>query len=98
MLGDPVGVVGDHDASAGKFEGVGIAADVRATDACVIVAPEVDAIAGALSILIDDGNMRRRVGERARELAERQYSTTAMAQRLSELYASLSPLRVEQKT
>jgi hypothetical protein len=26
MLGDPVGVIRDHDASAGKFEGVGIAA------------------------------------------------------------------------
>jgi glycosyltransferase involved in cell wall biosynthesis len=70
-------------------EGVGIAGEVRAAAAGCLVAPEPHAIAVALAQLLDDGEERERMGQRALTFARREYSTATMAQRLMALYASL---------
>ena len=73
--------------------GVGIAAQAREAGACLVVAPEPDAIAAALAQSLDDDTGRRRMGERGRALAQREYSTATMAARLMDLYLDLTSRR-----
>ena len=70
-------------------QGVGIAEESQAAGASLAVAPEPDAIADALSHLLEDDEGRRHMGEKARSWAEREYSTRTMALRLLDLYATL---------
>jgi glycosyltransferase involved in cell wall biosynthesis len=69
-------------------KGVGIAPEVKDANAGRVVAPEVASIATALRELLDDPDIRKLTGERARQFALQHYSTEAMARALISLYAS----------
>lgn len=71
-------------------QGVGIAGEIEAAGAGWVVAPDPSSIATAIALALDDVGNRKRMGERARLFAEREYSTDAMATRLVSLYASLA--------
>ena len=62
--------------------GVGIAEEICSLGAGLVVAPDPDAIAEALTQMLDDEEGRRHMGKQARALAEREYSTAVMAARL----------------
>jgi glycosyltransferase involved in cell wall biosynthesis len=70
--------------------GVGIAEESVAAGGSVVVAPEPEAIAGAIIDLLEDGDRRRDMGQNARVWSEREFSTETMATRLIDLYATLS--------
>jgi glycosyltransferase involved in cell wall biosynthesis len=70
--------------------GVAIAEHVQSSGAGLAVEPEPEAIARALGGLIRDSGRRREMGERGRQLARREYSTTAMAVRLVALYENIT--------
>jgi glycosyltransferase involved in cell wall biosynthesis len=70
-------------------EGVAIAKEVSEAGAGLVVAPHPPTIAAAIVRLLDDDDYRRRMGERAKSYAEREYSTAKMTQRLMALYESV---------
>lgn len=57
------------------------------------VVRDEDELAARLSELADDPNLRRRLGDHARETARTRYSVGEMARRYDELYGSAAPLR-----
>ena len=68
-------------------EGVAIAAAIEQAGAGIRVRPEAPAVTQALEhILGADPALARAMGQRAKELAETEFSTAAMAQRLISLY------------
>ena len=70
--------------------GVAIAGDVQQAGAGLAVAPDPGSLARALVQVLGDEALRRDMGARARQFAERQYSTRAMAERLTALYRHLA--------
>jgi glycosyltransferase involved in cell wall biosynthesis len=69
---------------------VAIAGDVQQAGAGLAVAPDPGSLARALVQVLGDEALRRDMGARARQFAERQYSTRAMAERLTALYRHLA--------
>jgi glycosyltransferase involved in cell wall biosynthesis len=69
--------------------GVGIAEESLAAGSSAVVAPEPEAIAGAIVDLLEDGDRRRNMGQKAKVWSEREFSTETMATRLIDLYAGL---------
>lgn len=65
---------------------VALAADVAGDDAVVLVNREPKPLADALCALLDDEEKRKQLGARARDVALRDYSLTAMGNRLRALY------------
>jgi glycosyltransferase involved in cell wall biosynthesis len=74
-------------------EGVGIAEDIERAGAGVVVLPEPGAIAAALLYVLDKEDRRRHMGQQARRLAEQEYSTAVMSERLIALYQEVSAFR-----
>jgi glycosyltransferase involved in cell wall biosynthesis len=74
--------------------GVGIAGEVQAAGAGLVVEPEPAAIAEALAKLVDDESQRRIMGERGRQLALQNYDVAVMAERLLRLYRNIFNSRV----
>jgi glycosyltransferase involved in cell wall biosynthesis len=71
--------------------GVAVAAEIAQAGAGVAVAPEPTAMAAALErLLAADGSLRQIMAERARSLAEREFSSARMAERLIALYADIA--------
>jgi glycosyltransferase involved in cell wall biosynthesis len=70
--------------------GVAIAAQVESSGAGLVVEPEPEAIARAVERLLSDENLRRKMGESGRQLAQREYSAATMAARLVALYQSVA--------
>jgi glycosyltransferase involved in cell wall biosynthesis len=70
--------------------GVAIAKRVELAGAGFAVEPEPAAITEALVELVSDKARRRTMGERGQELARRDYSPIAMADRLVSLYRSIA--------
>jgi glycosyltransferase involved in cell wall biosynthesis len=81
-------------------EGVAIAAAIEQAGAGISVRPEAPAVAHALErVLGAEPAVARTMGLRARQLAETEFSTTAMAQRLIALYEQVRrPPRLEART
>ena len=71
-------------------QGVAIAKDVSQAGAGFSVAPHPPAIAAAILRMLHEEDCRRRMGERAKSYAEREYSTARMTQRLMALYKSVT--------
>ena len=69
---------------------VGIAPDVAVFEAGLIVACRVDALAAALKSLTGDSLLRKNLGENARRLANRCFSTEAMTGSLISLYQGIA--------
>jgi glycosyltransferase involved in cell wall biosynthesis len=70
--------------------GVGIAGAVEDAGAGIAVAPEPAAIAQALTRLLnEDAAVRADRAQRARQLAQREFATPVMAQRLTSLYEEI---------
>jgi len=76
--------------------GVGIAEESLAAGGSIVVAPEPEAIAGAIIDLLWDSDRRRKMGQEARVWSEREFSTETMAARLLDLYAALASSRQSQ--
>lgn len=74
-------------------QGVALAKDVEEAGAGLVTAPEPDAIARALEQLLGDDALRRDMGARGKALAERQYSTRVMAEKLIALYEDIRSRR-----
>ncbi len=70
-------------------KGVAIAEDVQEAGAGLAVAPEPAPIAEAIARILGNETLRHEMGRRAREFAEREYSTYAMAERLIALYKDI---------
>ena len=69
--------------------GVAIGHSAQAVGACIVVSPEPNAIANALTELLVDEALRRTLGERAREFARENFSEQAMVDKLSGLYRKI---------
>jgi glycosyltransferase involved in cell wall biosynthesis len=67
-------------------EGVAIATEVACAGAGLAVTPDPHAIAEALERILGNDDVRHEMGRRGLGLAEREYSTRAMAERLIMLY------------
>lgn len=65
---------------------VGLAAEVSATGAGVVVAGEPKDIADAIVALLDQPDLRRSMGERGRSVAASKYSWPAVARRMQLVY------------
>ncbi len=76
-------------------EGVGIAREVSEAGAGLVTAPDSASVASALARLLDDANFRHSLGRRAKVFAEREYSTSRMAERLLALYEDVISVRRE---
>jgi glycosyltransferase involved in cell wall biosynthesis len=70
--------------------GVAIAAAIEEAGAGFAVAPEPDAIAGAITRLLSDPALRRQMASRAGELARRKYSIEAMGSGLVDMYTRIA--------
>jgi glycosyltransferase involved in cell wall biosynthesis len=70
--------------------GVAIADSIAAAGAGLVTEPDASSIAEALNRLLGDEELLRNMGTRGRELAEREYSSSVMANRLLELYSSVA--------
>lgn len=70
-------------------EGVGIAREVSDAGAGLVTAPDPASVADALARLLDDKEFRHVLGERAKVFAEKEYSTSKMAERLLALYGDV---------
>ena len=77
-----------------------LATDIRShtqaldRDCAELVAPDAASVAAGFDRLFDDGAYRTRLGLRAREKVEREYSVTAFKQRVSRVYARLATLQL----
>jgi glycosyltransferase involved in cell wall biosynthesis len=68
----------------------GIPEDVVDGESAIVVAPgDVTALAGAISTLLGDAGLRRRLGARAREVYEERFSAEPFVDALSGLYGEL---------
>jgi len=68
----------------------GIPEDVVDGESAIVVAPgDVTALAGAISTLLGDAGLRRRLGARAREVYEQRFSAEPFIDALSGLYGEL---------
>lgn len=65
---------------------VGVANDAKEYDAGLVVPCEASALASAMRRLIDDPELRRRLGENARRLIEDRFSLKSMTDSLVKLY------------
>lgn len=63
--------------------------EVVAADAGFVVKPTVDAFADKLRLCLIDGDLRRTMGERARQLADERYRWDEVAERLEDVYKGL---------
>ena len=63
--------------------------EVAAAGAGYVVNPSVDAFAEMLRTLLTDEEMRRKLGGKARQLAEERYSWDKIAERLEAVYTQL---------
>ncbi|PWB83562.1 MAG: hypothetical protein C3F11_05955 [Methylocystaceae bacterium] len=70
--------------------GVAIAEEIAGAGAGLVTEPDPPSIAHALKSLLDEETLRREMGARGRELAEREYASSAMAKRLVELYCRIA--------
>lgn len=70
-------------------QGVAIATEVARAGAGLVVAPNPRAIAIALEQILGNDGTRHEMGKRGRCLAEREYSTRVMAERLVSLYGKV---------
>jgi glycosyltransferase involved in cell wall biosynthesis len=73
--------------------GVALAAEVEAAGAGRAVDPDPESIAIALRVMLSDEAMRLEMGRKGRLLAQHEYSTEKMADRLIELYRNISGAR-----
>jgi len=75
-------------------EGVAIASAIERSGAGITVPPEASAVAHAMERILDDGPaFAHAMGLRARQLAESEFSTAAMVQRLIALYEEVRRTR-----
>ena len=65
---------------------VGIAVDAKEYDAGLVVPCEVEPLASAIQRLLDDPELRRRLGANARRLVDDRFSVEAMSDSLVKLY------------
>lgn len=65
---------------------IGIAPDVEAGEAGLVIPCDVEALATALQNVLNDAALRARIGASARRLAQQRYSLPAMTGSLIELY------------
>lgn len=79
-------------------EGIGISVEAAAAGAARRVAPAPSEIAAALIDLHDDAAARARMGRAAMAFAQQEYSTNAMAERLTRLYRSIAPSNLDPQT
>lgn len=70
--------------------GVAIADAIAGAGAGLVTEPDARSIAHALKGLLDEEALRREMGARGRELAEREFASSVMAKRLVELYSSIA--------
>jgi glycosyltransferase involved in cell wall biosynthesis len=71
-------------------KGVAIAQDAEDAGAAIVVAPEPEAIAAAITALLGDASLRQAMGTRGKAFAEREYAPGAMAERLATLYKKVA--------
>jgi glycosyltransferase involved in cell wall biosynthesis len=70
-------------------EDVALANQVRAAGAGLVVPRDARALARALCTLVDDPDLRQRMGEAGRQLAKSEFSWSSVGQRLAALYREL---------
>jgi glycosyltransferase involved in cell wall biosynthesis len=75
-------------------EGVGIAADVEAAGAGLVVPSSVDALAESMERCLTDAHLRRQLGTNARQLARAQFSTQSTGPQLVQLYEQILRHRI----
>ena len=71
--------------------GVGIAPEIRAASAGLVVPRTTDAVAAAVTGLLGDPGMAAMIAANGRELARTQFSWQRVATQLEELYLDLVP-------
>lgn len=72
--------------------GVQISPEIAASQAGLVIEGEVDALVPAILHLLLVPEERRRFGENGKRLAKERYSWNAIAQTLTHIYASISPM------
>jgi glycosyltransferase involved in cell wall biosynthesis len=72
---------------------VGLAREVQAIGAGLVVDGDADTLSGAMSHLFGDAVLRQDMGERGRVAAHQRYSWRVVAAQMEELYSSLLPSR-----
>ena len=70
-------------------EGVAASADIRERDAGLVVSAEAGQLAQALSRLLEDAQLRARLGANARRLANERFSSETMGRALKKLYEDI---------
>lgn len=65
----------------------GLARQVEAAGAGLVVNSDQDTLTEAIDFLLRDGDSRRRMGRRARELVERDFDIGAVSERVTHIYA-----------
>ena len=68
-------------------ESCGLADAVRDAEAGIVIGEEEQDLADAIDLLVNDHELRRRMGSNASALALRSFSMTSVAERLQEVYA-----------
>jgi glycosyltransferase involved in cell wall biosynthesis len=74
-------------------KGVAIANEAAAAGAAIAVTPDIESVAAAIKELLGNPVRCTEMSERARELAQREYSTEAMGERLVTLYSRVVRLK-----
>jgi glycosyltransferase involved in cell wall biosynthesis len=77
---------------------VGIAVDAKEYDAGLVVPCEVGPLASAMQRLLDDPELRGRLGANARRLVDDRFSVEAMSDSLVKLYDRVLSGRAEADT